>query len=53
MDNLYKEYKYKIFSKLNNNLIFGKLIDVDFFFVEINERKKRGSIGVDESKYLI
>ena len=53
MDNLYKEYKYKIFSKLNNDLIFGKFIEVDFFFVEINERKKRGSIGVDESKYLI
>ena len=32
MDNLYKEYKYKIFSKLNNDLIFGKFIEVDFFF---------------------
>ena len=52
MDNLYKEYKYKIFSKLNNDLILENLLKL-IFFVEINERKKRGSIGVDESKYLI
>ena len=44
MDNLYKEYKYKILSKLNNDLIFGKFIEVDFFFVEINERKKEGQL---------
>ena len=53
MDNLHKGYKYKILSKLNNDLIFGKFIEVDFLFVEINESKKKGSIGVEESEYLI
>ena len=53
MDNLYKEYKYEVLSKLNNDLIFGKFIEVNFFFVEINQSKKKGSIGVEESKYLI
>ena len=53
MDNLYKEYKYEVLSKLNNDLIFGKFIEVNFFFVEINQSKKKGSIGVEESKFLI
>ena len=44
MDNLYKEYKYEVLSKLNNDLIFGKFIEVNFFFVEINERKKEGQL---------